>query len=201
MKTALILGVLVAGCGGDPSPQPVAAPNPLENRLMEIARTYGQYGRVDDESRWAPYLCRMPNPSRARFSEADGPHGRKLYFVSARDRQAYVSGATQPQPAEQVVVKESWIPVEAAAEEAPRGFGRPITHARRDGRLYRTGERAGLYIMIKTGGSETDAGWVYGTVSADGKVTSSGRVASCMSCHREAKSDRLFGLPSTEQSR
>ena len=40
----------------------------------------------------------------------------------------------------------------------------------------------------------TDEGWVYGTVSPDGKaVGAAGRVASCMKCHAEAKSDRLFG--------
>ena len=39
-----------------------------------------------------------------------------------------------------------------------------------------------------------DDGWVYGTVSADGKtVTSAGRVASCMKCH-ETRPTRLFGL-------
>jgi hypothetical protein len=42
----------------------------------------------------------------------------------------------------------------------------------------------------------TDEGWVYGTVSADGKqVTSAGRVESCMRCHQKAPHDRLFGLP------
>jgi hypothetical protein len=41
----------------------------------------------------------------------------------------------------------------------------------------------------------TDEGWVYGTVTADGKtVTSAGRVASRMKCHQEAPHDRLFGL-------
>ena len=45
----------------------------------------------------------------------------------------------------------------------------------------------------------TDAGWVYGTVSADGKtVTAAGKVESCMKCHQDAKHDRLFGLPATE---
>ena len=40
----------------------------------------------------------------------------------------------------------------------------------------------------------TDDGWVYGTVSADGKtVTSAGRVDSCMRCH-ETRKDRVFGI-------
>ena len=42
---------------------------------------------------------------------------------------------------------------------------------------------------------DTDEGWVYGTVSADGKtVTSAGRVQSCMNCHQDAPHDRLFGV-------
>jgi hypothetical protein len=41
----------------------------------------------------------------------------------------------------------------------------------------------------------TDEGWVYGTVTPDGKdVTCAGRVASCMGCHADAPHDRLFGL-------
>jgi hypothetical protein len=45
--------------------------------------------------------------------------------------------------------------------------------------------------------SGTVAGWIYGTVTPDGKtVTSAGKVESCMKCHEEAKGDRLFGLSS-----
>ena len=43
---------------------------------------------------------------------------------------------------------------------------------------------------------DTDEGWVYGTVTPDGKkVTSAGKVESCMKCHQRAPHDRLFGLP------
>ena len=38
-------------------------------KLLEIAKVYEGYGRVDDETRWAPYLCRMPMPSIARLSQ------------------------------------------------------------------------------------------------------------------------------------
>ena len=42
----------------------------------------------------------------------------------------------------------------------------------------------------------TDEGWVYGTVTADGKkVTAAGRVQSCINCHQDARNDRLFGIP------
>ena len=54
----------------------------------------------------------------------------------------------------------------------------------------------------------TDNGWVYGTVtpsnetSANGttgekgqfKVTSAGKIASCIACHESAEHDRVFGL-------
>jgi hypothetical protein len=43
---------------------------------------------------------------------------------------------------------------------------------------------------------DTDDGWVYATVTADGQVTAAGRVASCMSCHDTAAThERLFGVP------
>src|SRR5437870_10625362 len=77
-------------------------------------------------------------------------------------------------------------------------FSRADERVRRDGRLYRPAARSGLFIMFKTepGTPGTDEGWVYGTVTADGKqVTSAGRVESCMACHRDAPHDRLFGLP------
>lgn len=56
--------------------------------------------------------------------------------------------------------------------------------------------RSDLFIMAKldpkTAG--TDQGWVYGTVTPDGKtVTAAGRVESCMKCHQAARHDRLFG--------
>jgi hypothetical protein len=211
MKTVIFgLVAFAAGCGGTTTPLPVADAG-LEARLLEIARDYERFGRVDDEARWAPALCRGPEPSRARFSvaEAPSPHGSKLYFVFAKDRQAYLFGAGKSQPADQVVVKESWIPAVAAPGEEPKPKSMEASHpwfpagyyvpyARRDGRLYRASEKAGLFVMVKSGGPETDAGWAYGTVSPDGKVTSSGRLASCMSCHVEATPDRVFGLTSTK---
>jgi hypothetical protein len=50
-------------------------------------------------------------------------------------------------------------------------------------------------FKLEPGTPGTDAGWVYGTVTPDGKqVTSAGRVESCMGCHQDAPHDRLFGL-------
>jgi len=43
---------------------------------------------------------------------------------------------------------------------------------------------------------DTDAGWVYATVTAAGQVTAAGRVASCMGCHEtSATHERLYGVP------
>ena len=99
------------------------------------------------------------------------------------------------------MVKQSWQPEEiksgAKVERIPADSVFGARHASRDGKLYRAGKQADLYIMFqaapKTAG--TDNGWVYGTVTPEGKtVTSAGRVASCMNCHKDAKHDRLFGL-------
>jgi hypothetical protein len=190
-------------------------------QLLEIARTYQDYGRVDDETRWAPFLCRMPMPSVARFSDSgvDAPHGQKLYYVFAKNPVKYraLAGA-EPQAAGQVVVKESWWPEEVDANTSPNilrdsvaaepaqepqkgivfGQGSYFPYAKKEGQLYRAHEKSGMYIMMKVDPAlpGTDAGWVYGTVTADGKtVTSAGRVASCMECHVSAPHDRLFGLP------
>lgn len=206
----------------------------IEKKLLEIAAAYRRYGRVDDETRWAPFLCRMPMPSLARFSKSDDDetHGQKLYYLFARDRQAYIDVQESHNKPGQVIVKESWHPVEServyspgdwedwikiASEinderesnrdsdsSAPRNtisemelVGSRYPLAERDGKVYRTEKLAGLYIMFRNDSREieSDDGWIYGTVSADGKrVTSSGLVQSCIACHQEAPHGRLFGI-------
>jgi len=55
--------------------------------------------------------------------------------------------------------------------------------------FYRAGAKTGLFIMLKQGGA-----WAYATVSPDGaRVLQSGRIESCMGCHRKATHDSLFG--------
>lgn len=145
----------------------------FHKQLLEVAGKYESYGKVNDLAKWAPWLCRMPPPPKASFSKAEkSPHGRKLYFLYAADRNQYFEN--KPPQVGQVIVKESWIPEN---NEPSKKFG--------------------LFIMMKldpkTKGA--DQGWVYGTVSADGKtVSSSGRVESCMGCHVQTKNDRLFGM-------
>jgi hypothetical protein len=203
----------------------------LRERLLQIAGEYLRYGRVDDEARWAPYLCRMPNPSMARFSAADSPdgHAQKLYFLFARDRAGYVN-LDRPKdkavPAfqvgakgePQVVVKEAWAP-ELYQGETPPDLRRSLAqdavsasgsvygggyypYVQKDGKTYHAAKKSGLFVMFQADGKltaheapDTDDGWLYGTLTADGKtVTAAGKIKSCMECHQQAPHGRLFGL-------
>src|SRR5690606_15988348 len=78
----------------------------------------------------------------------------------------------------------------------------PITWVEHEGKRPDVGEQAELFVMAKLGGPEldgTDAGWIYGTLTPDGRtVTSAGRVQRCMDCHEAASHERLFGLQETK---
>lgn len=178
-------------------------------------RDYKAWGRVDDELRWAPWLCRMPMPGRARMSAAeDGDHARKLYSVFVKEQGAYPltqAAPPAPQPVGQILVKESYHPdlVEKADPQANRAEQeKPTTadhfnpYARLGDKVYRASRLAGAYVVLKVapGTPGTDAGWVYGTVTPEGEVTSAGRVASCMGCHVSAPYDRVFGLGPAKNS-
>jgi hypothetical protein len=208
-----------------------AAPGPFDGKLLEIARNYEEYGRVDNRVRWAPTFCEPPlSPEQMEGNDLGfsasldaGTHGRKLYAVFARyaTGNSYVFTPGRANRVGQVVVKESWIPEEVKdARLGERKPSEPRKHkrhtgegtgknsfehanawrpyARKDGKLYHAGQKGDLFIMLKLDPDTpgTDNGWVYGTVTPDGKtVTSAGRVESCMKCHLKAPHDRLFGLP------
>ena len=198
------------------------ADQPFHKELRKAAADYKSWGRVDNEMRWAPYLCRLPEPGKAHFSaskDAD-THGQKLYSLFVKERNNYflLVGKIES-PIGQAVVKESWIP-EETKEVKPGGVDvSKIRHpsspkgdrsralgdrgdsfypyATKDGKVYKASKQGDLFIMLKLNPKTegTDVGWVYGTVTPDGKqVTSAGKVESCMKCHQEAKHDRLFGL-------
>jgi hypothetical protein len=218
MTRLLLLGLVGAGCGCGWAATPADPPaktNPpaFAAELKDAAAKYTSWGRVDDLSRWAPELCRIPPPPQARFSASkdEGTHGKKLYSVFAKDRHAYARIARlKESKVGQVVVKQSWLPEEvtgkeaddarAAAEKIAKELpaGRDFNpYAIRDGKVYKASKQGDLFVMLKLDPAtpNTDTGWVYGTVTSDGKtVTSGGRVESCMKCHTEAKTDRLFGL-------
>jgi hypothetical protein len=185
--------------------------------LQDIARTYASLPTVDgsSEAEWsqAMGLCRMPiegkdyKVGQVRFSFSKDPttHGDKLYFLHAKDRDAYLKPPASGSPVGQSIVKESWFPEEIE----PCGLWRrhvqiqdlksvgknPV--ATKDGKTYLASKIVGLFILAKLDPKTegTDNGWIYGTVTPEGKVTASGRVGYCMRCH-ESKPDRLYGMNS-----
>ena len=172
----------------------------FHKRLLEIAKEYkNSYHCVNPRSNWAPTMCKMP-PKVAIHSRSKekASHGQKLYFLFAAKHKEYrkhVKGKSVASMG-QVLVKESWIPKEIKGE--PKNYKPPesLSAAKKNGKIYVPHKKKALFVMFKvdekTAG--TDKGWVYGTVTADGKtVTSSGNVKSCMNCHTKIKG-RLFGL-------
>ena len=189
------------------------------DEVRDIAAVYEHWLRVDDEVRWAPWLCSMPTPSKARLSDArkGTPHARKLYTLYAKDPESYQVRATEGwtvpdseaarriEPMSQVIVKQAWKPErmdgEPDSQNDLEGWGRSqLRPVRLGDHWYRGHEFAGLFMMFKPEDPElpTDAGWIYATLSPDGrKVTGAGRMASCMKCHARHEG-RLFGLSEDE---
>lgn len=182
--------------------------------LQKVYADYKGWGRVDDELRFAPWLCRMPEPGMARISAADhGAHGRKLYSLFAREHGAYLrlgrETAAPEKPVLQAVVKESYFPEDAGANPVPRhawqraaqngplGEGDHFwPYARGEGgKVVKAGAVAGLFVVLErpAGTPGTDDGFVYGTMTPTGEITSAGKVGPCMGCHEKAKHRRLFG--------
>lgn len=174
-----------------------AASNDIEGRLREIARDYSAYAQVGDAGVWAPELCFAPagmfSPS---MSEADAlsAHGQKLYYLFVQNAGPYLE-TTGPQPIGQAIVKQSWIPKQAA-NDAERGEADGRVLSPRDGKYYIPDRQSDLFIMYKAHPTTpgTDRGWVYAVATPNGeRITSSGRIASCMKCHVQAEHDRVFG--------
>ncbi len=195
-----------------PTPAPEANDPRWHASLRAIAAGYTSWGRVDDQMRWAPTLCAMPQPARARISASgdERTHGRKLYTLYAKDPAAYgAQKSFMPAPEvagladiKQVVVKEAFLPVETAKPDHSMGLGRELMPAEHQGKTYVPGDPLGIYVVFQpnTASADTDDGWVYGTVAADLKtVTSSGKVASCMGCHQKVPKGRLFGLAEKQE--
>jgi len=163
-----------------------ASPDPRHvEAIRKAAADYTKWGKVDDTSRIAPTACAAPlppKPSHARMSAADGdsPHGKKLFYLWASHRDAYANLRRSKLgiPVGFTIVKQSFV----AVGDASSG--------------YTTGAKKDLFVMTKIGDKPgSDDGWIYGTVSPDGKVTSAGRVDTCMHCHDDqATHERLFGV-------
>jgi hypothetical protein len=220
---AFALVPMLSGCVGSEPPSPggeaTTSAVDFEVRLLEIARTYDSFGRLDLQAKWSPRWCRMASPAPL-FSNSSDPatHGRKLYWLFVKEVPSSAAhGYIPPNGVNsigQVVVKEAWAPEQVPDKTALETVTRKIKtsggeridcfqpYARKGGKVYHAKEKLGLFIMFKLGPKTpgTDNGWVYGTVTADGKkVTSAGRVESCMGCHKDAPHDRLFGLPGKKE--
>ncbi|MEO5727560.1 MAG: cytochrome P460 family protein [Byssovorax sp.] len=176
-----------------------AAAGPFDARLLDAARAYTSWPRVTSTFGWASTDCAAPPPPptlHPSTSKDDATHGQKLFHLFAQDRSAYVSDYKKPAPIGQVLVKESWHPIPVSPEDQKKPS---LDTAMREGKLYRKGERMGLFLMLKLDvkAEGTDRGWIYGVVSGDGsRVVAAGKLSSCMGCHASAPGDRLFGPPS-----
>ncbi len=214
MQKALLLCFVVSACsvsgdrfGARSSNDRVAAEFALEEefvpRLREIAEEYSDWTRLGDAPLVAPTSCIGPPPPAPLLSESRdyGTHGRKLYFLYARDVAAYRTWKESDQPVGQAFVKQSFEPVIVAPESEEfmeLKYQGKATLRRAQG--WKLGEERDLFVMYKLAPDtpNTDAGWVYGTVTPDGEVTSAGRVANCMGCHVDADRDRMFGAEANE---
>jgi hypothetical protein len=211
----LLVGFLPLGCAPDPDPPVPEADPPFSRELLQAAKEYKAWGRVDDPMRFGIEDCRMPLPARAAMSASqdEGTHGKKLYSLFAKDRKQYLAVADQGSAVGQVIVKQSWAAAEVPdmkpgqtdwkrvmpTEDVGPGGTHFYPYATKGDKVYKASKPTGLFIMLKLDPKtpRTDDGWVYGTVTADGKtVTASGKVESCMKCHQEAKHGRLFGVAS-----
>jgi cytochrome c553 len=188
-----------------PRPRPARAKSPeqeLQHLLAEIPETYESWSRVDQQVRISPLDCRMAEPGEGRLSRSsdDATHGRKLYYLFARDRAGYLLGGARAESVGQIVVKEAWTP-----ERSTRAGGayahhpetrRPVS-AEIDGVRYETGAAAGLFVMLRVDPATpgTDDGWIYATYPpGSAEPAEHGSIASCMECHVREGRGRLFGL-------
>lgn len=185
---------------------PIANDASLHPALKAIATEHGNFFRADG-TWWSPLDCRAPPPAPSRVSDAPraSEHGQKLYTLLIADFEAYardtgahasadairaLKGPSIPGVA-QAIVKESYEPT-TDKESKTDHFIAPVT---KDGKTFYAGAPRDLFIMYRPTSTklDTDAGWLYGTVSPKGDVTSAGKVASCMRCHADAPHGRLFG--------
>lgn len=157
-------------------------------------------------ARVAPVDCRPILPAgmledpAARMSqvESDSGHGRKLYFLFAKDIAHYVNSDGSESPVGQVLIKESWTAVpgnpDARNLRSHSSGNRVNPRVTVGGETLKLGKRKDLFVMLKQAPKTegTDGGWVYGVVDPKSyEIKSSGAVASCIVCH-EGEKDRLF---------
>lgn len=186
--SALLVTLLgVAGCAPasvshnaavrPPLPRPVepTTVTEIDARFVQTVRTaaasYQTWGRVDDRPRVAPALCAAfggtsREPGQVRLSAAEvGPHGKKLYFLWASGRAAYLDG--NQFPVGFTVVKQSYVAVPGAPSGTSMGPDGAIGSLLTDtGQRLSIGAPKDLFVMTKISATETtegtDGGWIYG---------------------------------------
>ncbi|MDX2199299.1 MAG: hypothetical protein SF069_10065 [Phycisphaerae bacterium] len=181
-------------------------------RTLRAVDEYRRYDRVSDNPNRSPLNC-MILPLFGAHSSRSGDaatHGEKLYYLFAKDAEAYFTAtkfgmyAFDPpiDAPDQFLVKESWIAEKCAPPPpGPDSWWRPVPeeYTRSADGWLRTGKFHGLFLMLRVLPSATpgtDEGWVYATVDSDRKtILEFGLIESCMKCHEAAPHGRLFGLP------
>lgn len=198
--------------------EPTAA-MPFEAELLTAAREFRTWDRVSDRANWAPTDCWVPPPSGVLASDSKDAltHGRKLYFLYAKESALYDELSLWPDTSRdpagfadlarrmigQVLVKESFAAEEVNPDTVPRRQAAaprdrviPEDYLIEGERAFRAGEPGALFVMLKLDPATpgTDEGWVYGTLTPDGtRVTAAGRIESCMDCHVSEGRDRMYG--------
>ena len=155
----------------------------------------------------APTRCLAPLPdefvqaepaTKMSRAESESGHGKKLYFLFAKDIGHYLNPDDSDSPVGQVLVKESWtaVPGNAGARNLRNhtSGNRVNPRVTVDGETLKLGKRNDLFVMLKQDpkNEATDDGWVYGVIDPKSyEIKSAGAVASCIACH-EGERDRLF---------
>lgn len=186
-----------------------------EATLLKIASEYEEYvlypeisaGLDSNSWQWTQTLCKANLPTFSEsehlfFSAADAKnakHGDKLYQFFIKDHDAYITLSVLSQPVGQALVKETWDVIEYQPQNASIDAWRPYKRNENDGKNYTPSKRAQLFVMYKEApSSSNDDGWVYGVVDlsnteGQAKVLEKGQLQNCMSCHKNAKYDRIIG--------
>lgn len=208
LKASLILIAATAVCqaalGSSKEAAKDAAKKPDENnprfqkQLLDVAADYQHFLPYDETPRIADSRCAFSQGTPMLSKSKDsGTHGQKVYYLYAKDMASYI--ANEKAPDGQWLVKESFLP--AVPQTGDLG-AKPVSQAKEK---LEAGAKYGLFIMMRlapgsAGYQDTDDGWIYGTVTPDGKtVTAAGKVQSCMGCHLQAPHGRLFGVTAATQ--
>lgn len=194
-----------------------------EEQLVKIAKEYKSYSRfnryktiITDSAvwNWTIALCIQLDKTDtlrssgqkhvidslhiSKASSDASPHGNKLYKLFVKDIVSYNDTTIKFQPIGQVLVKETWN-VRMVSEDSVSELNSAVKQSLNDKNWYTPTTVSELFIMYKEPKSNNnDEGWVYGIISLEDKdepvkILSSGKISSCIGCHKETKYDRIFG--------